>query len=186
VKHFSEIHKDHVRVFVDQIQEPKELFEISEIKPNIVHEFKQYQKVVFYDVIFDFDNSELFLFTTKDNAKNFVSVFKKIGALDYTQKEFNLDKVTSIPEIQNIFGAWEDVTDANVSIKALFGTQIHKSKEIKLEDVNSWNLEWSDDNHEIKDLFINKKCRLSSRSNINNKELLEVYYRLKESIGFKS
>lgn len=187
VTHLSEIHKDHVRVFVSETQEPKELFLKYKYEPNRIHLFKGgYQKVVYYDAIFDFNNLELFLFTTKDVAKNFVSVFKKIGALDYKQRMFNLEKVPSIPEIQNIFGAWEDVTDANVSIKGLFGTQIHKSKEIKLEDVNSWNLEWSNGNQVIKDLFINKKCRLSSRSNIENRELLGIYYRLKEYVGFKS
>ena len=188
VQHYSEIHKDHVRVFLDELEEPSELFiRYKNIKPNKIHEFENgYQILLFYDVIFNCEQGELYVFTTKDVSKQFVRNFHKLGAFNYEIKILNLEKIPEVPEIDNIFGAWEDVSLGRLRKKAYFGTDVHKSEGIEIKKVTSWNLEWSSKNSIVHDLFVNNECRLSSRSRINHDVLLSIYNRLKEKIGFKS
>lgn len=130
-RHYSETIRHPVKVFIGNVDE-----ELSSVRPDIdvysMKEFnKGYQQIFIFNVIIDFKTNEIFLFTKKDIANSFMSRFKKSKRIEYENLEFNLDKIDLLIELENVFGAWEDVSKGRLKTKAYFGTQVHKEIEVK-------------------------------------------------------
>jgi hypothetical protein len=181
-KHYSETIKHPVRVFIDNIDE-----EISAIRPDMkedsTQEFdKGYQQVFIFDVIVDFKTNEIFVFTKKDIAKSFMSRFKNSKRIEYENFEFDLNKIDMLAELENVFGAWEDVSKGRLKTKAYFGTQVHKEIEVGKDRITAYNIEYLFED-DIVDLFISRDCRISTHSSdLTNEDLLKIYYHLKEKL----
>jgi len=185
-RHYSETIKYPVKVFIDNIDE-----DITTKRPDIElytsKEFnKGYQQVFIFDVIIDFKTSEIFVFTKKNVANSFINRFKKYGRIDYDFFQFNLDNIDMIVELENVFGAWEDVSKGRLKTKGYFGTQVHKEIEVDKNRIKSYNIEYQIDKELIIDLFISRDCKISSHSSqLTNKKLLEIYNHLKEKLILK-
>jgi uncharacterized protein YerC len=187
--HYSDTINRPVRVFLDEIEES-----LSEIRPTAeVIEKKApsrrgtqilengYQEVFTFDVIIDFNTSEIFIFTKKSIAHSFMSRFKKSRKLDYEHIYFDLSKIDELPELDNVWGVWEDST-GRCKRKAYFGTEVHKEDGISKANITSYNVEFEYGN-DIRDLIIAKECRISSNSSLmTNADLFKIYLRLKEGL----
>lgn len=184
-KHYSDTIKHPVRVFIDDIDE-----QLTTNRPDIelysTREFeKGYQQVYNFNVIIDFKTSEIFVFAKKDVAKSFMKRFKRSKRIDFDYFHFDLDKIDMVAELENVFGAWEDVSKGRLKTKAYFGTQVHKEIEVSKDRVTSYNVEFQFKN-ELIDLFISRDCRISTHSSkLTNEKLLEVYYLLKDKMFSK-
>ena len=111
-----------------------------------------------------------------------MSRFKKSGRIEFDYFQFNLDKIDMVAELENVFGAWEDVSKGRLKTKAYFGTQVHKEIEVSKDRVTSYNIEYQFEN-ELVDLFVSRDCRISTHSSqLTNEKLLEIYYHLKDKM----
>lgn len=185
VKHYSDIQSHPVKVFFTKIEDGIDYTEYLP-KENTTYEFENgYQIAYYFDVIIDFKQNELFVFTKKDIAKQFVKRFENNGAFKIEHRDFNLEKIDELPELDNVFALWEDVSKGRVKKKAYFGTQVHKEGDVELDKITSYNIEYKSGEKLIHDLFIAKDCRIGSQSSqINDKKLIDIYYHIKEVIGF--
>ena len=190
--HYSDTINRPVRVFLDEIEDS-----LSEISPTEVIEKKApsrrgtqvlengYQEVFMFDVIIDFKTSEVFIFTKKSIAHSFMSRFRKSRKLDFEHIYFDLSKIDELPELDNVWGVWED-SSGRCKRKAYFGTEVHKEDGISKENITSYNVEFEYENN-IRDLIIAKECRISSNSSLmTNADLLKIYLYLKEGLKKES
>lgn len=173
-----------IRVFVDDI-----IDSYDGITPEIIKTIEQgtknankYQPKYFFDVIIDFNNEEIYVFTKKSVANSFMKRFKKSDLLDFKHIYFDLSRIDEIVELSNVWGAWEDGVGI-IKKKAYFGTEVNKSDDIDKTKVTSYYVEYEDTKNTTIDLFIAIECRISSKSSkMTNEKLLKTYMHLKQKL----
>lgn len=187
--HYSDTIYRPVRVFFDEIEEAfLNINPLPTSETNVAYKGtkvleKGYQEVYKFDAIFDFKTSEAFIFTKKTIANSFMSRFKRSSKFDFDFEHiyFDLSKIDELPELDNVWGVWEDGR-GRCKRKAYFGTEVHKEAGIKKENITSYNVEYEYDNNII-DLIIAKECRVSSNSSIlTNADLRKIYLYLKAGL----
>lgn len=184
--HYSDSVKNKIRFFLADIIEDTFLDLEDNDLPIIKSGMKsidEYQEVYNFDVTLDFNTNEIFIFAKKSIARSFIKRFKKSGRFDYKMMYFDMGKIENIPELDNIWGLWED-SSGRCKKKAYFGTEVHKIEGLKTEMVTSYNVKYEFNNENLIDLSIMRDCRLSSRSKqIGNSELFETYIEIKKHLG---
>lgn len=176
--HFSDTINRAVRVFLESIEES-----FGEVKPRSTQIVNNgYQEVYAFDVVIDFKNAEIFVFTKKVIAIALMKRFKRNGLLDYAYIRFDLAKIDELPELDNVWGVWED-SQGRCKKKAYFGTEVHKEEGIDHNKITSYNIEYEYDSQFI-DLFISAHARISSKSSfLKNVDLFKIYSYLKTGLS---
>jgi len=177
VIHYSDTIHNPVRIFLDEMYDTVG----KEEQPGTQIIEGGYQEVYTFDMIVDFNTSEIFLFTKKNVAHSFMNRLKKSKYFDYEKIYFDLSRIDELPEFDNIWGAWQD-SKGRCKKKAYFGIQIHKEEGVEIKNITSFNAEYEYENNII-DLIISKECRISSRSSIVTKaDLYKIYNYLKDNL----
>lgn len=171
--HFTDTIKNSVRVFWEDFEENGVMYPKGTRTVD-----GGYQQIFKFDVIIDFKTEEIFVFTNKNTALAFMKRFKKSGKLDFEIIRFDLSKIDEIPELNNVWGLWEDSL-GNCKKKAYFGTEVHRLDEVEPEKITSYNVNFEYENGSVS-LVICKECRISSTSSVvANADLLKIFNALK-------
>jgi hypothetical protein len=177
VIHYSDTIKRPVRVFLD-IEEGG--VKVSPKKTKTLED--GYQEIYKFNVILNYKTNEIFVFTKKDVALSFMKRLKNKGKLDFEEVDFDLSKIDEIPELDNVWGVWED-SKGRCKKKAYFGTEVHKEEGVEKANITTYNVEYDYEGNLI-DLTISKKGRVSSQSSmVTDATLMKIYAYLKKGLA---
>lgn len=183
ITHYSNIINHPIRAFID-IEKRFSNFIEGEIKkdaPKIQEINSGYQEIYLFRVLLDFKNKECFVFTKKSIASSFMERAKKAGFFNYEDIKFDLAKIKEIPEVSNVWGAWEN-SIGKCKRKAYFGTAINELDEVDKSQITSYNINYEHENATV-DLCITNDARISSNSTIIQEfQLRQIYSSVKDTL----
>ena len=183
IEHWTDTNDEIIRVFIDDIQEAV-LYNRYKIPPNQTKRFTGgYQLKVDFNILIDFNDYEVFIFTNKKFSNQFIRRLKGVGGLEYEHIKFNLEEITKIANIQNVSTVWENESDVNVKKIGYIGVQVHKDKRIDLGRATAIRVELINNDKILPDVYISEDCRLSSLSkHVTSNDLVHVYKNLKSKL----
>lgn len=183
VEHWTDTNREIVRVFIDDLQDAV-LYDKYKVIPNKTYRCNfGYQLKIDFEIILDLKSSEIFIFTNRRFAKQFINRLKGVGAIEYSSIKFNLKEITKDANVQNVSTVWEDEAETNIKKIGYIGIQVHKDKRIDLGKATAIRVEMLNNDKLLPDVFISEDCRLSSLSkHVTGNDLIEVYKDLKKKL----
>ena len=144
-----------------------------------------YQLIYKFEIVVDCGQNLLYIFSDKGQAELLVHRLKNSGFLEVRNCRLNLSKVSNIPNIVDEWGMWLD-SRGQILKKAYFGTNLHKVKEGRDEQITSYDVSYRIKDVDGKEtdisLIISHYGRISSNSNsAKNDVLLKIFRSIKSA-----
>lgn len=134
-----------------------------------------YQRLANFELVYRKGDKKLFVFANNEHTDLLHTRLKDIhDKVELEEVEFDFGKIRSIPQIKNIWGVWEKVNMAYKSVNASFGVDVDKSKDVKLVQATAVNFKM-DLNGKLYTLTLSKEGRISSKSILDHKELIDIF-----------
>jgi hypothetical protein len=116
-----------------------------------------YQKKAIFPVIYRKNDSKLFLFTNIYHTNIFLKRITELKrSVSIKEAHFDFEDFTAIPEIKNIWGAWERVNLPHKKTNASFGNQVNESVDVKLSRATAVNLKMEINHKNIQSIYIKR------------------------------
>lgn len=177
----DKLHQYHICQYSDAIRTPIRV---------LIEDYQDwdggFQEKREFNMIYDEGKNYLYLFTNTSHTNILLSRFSKYAQTYIYPTPLQLDfiELLKIPEVQNIWGIWSREDEGRVRTKAEFGPNLEYEKKVKekLAKANAINLKIVIDGREEYDITLSKNCRISCKTPLTNKKLLEFFHNYFEKL----